>query len=55
VPATSESADFIGNTNINADDHQQYLATNPNGYGGIGGCVVAYAYSPKELPDAQKA
>ncbi len=29
------------------DYHQQYLAKNPNGYCGIGGCGVAY--SPKEL------
>jgi peptide-methionine (S)-S-oxide reductase len=25
------------------DYHQQYLAKNPNGYCGIGGCGVAYA------------
>jgi hypothetical protein len=33
--------------------HEQYLAKNPSGYCGIGGCGVAY--SPKELAGAQKA
>ena len=33
--------------------HQQYLATNPNGYCGTGGCGVAYR--PKELTSAEKA
>jgi peptide-methionine (S)-S-oxide reductase len=33
--------------------HQQYLAKNPNGYCGIGGCGVAY--SAKELAHSQKA
>jgi peptide-methionine (S)-S-oxide reductase len=35
------------------DYHQQYLAKNPNGYCGIGGCGVAY--SPKELRLNEKA
>jgi peptide-methionine (S)-S-oxide reductase len=35
------------------DYHQQYLAKNPDGYCGIGGCGVAY--SPKELPEAVQA
>jgi len=34
------------------DYHQQYLAKNPGGYCGIGGCGVAY--SPKESADRQK-
>ena len=33
--------------------HQQYLAKNPDGYCGIGGCGVAY--SAKELAESQKA
>jgi peptide-methionine (S)-S-oxide reductase len=33
------------------DYHQQYLAKNPNGYCGIGGCGVAY--TPKELESVQ--
>ena len=30
---------------FSADYHQQYLAKNPNGYCGIGGCGVSYAPS----------
>jgi peptide-methionine (S)-S-oxide reductase len=35
------------------DYHQQYLAKNPRGYCGLGGCGVAYV--PKELAEGQKA
>ena len=35
------------------DYHQQYLAKNPDGYCGIGGCGVAYA--PKVSAESQKA
>jgi peptide-methionine (S)-S-oxide reductase len=33
---------FRGISAIRADYHQQYLAKNPNGYCGIGGCGVTY-------------
>jgi peptide-methionine (S)-S-oxide reductase len=35
------------------DYHQQYLAKNPNGYCGIGGCGVPF--KADELPERQKA
>jgi len=35
------------------DDHQQYLAKNPNGYCGIGGCGVPFKLA--ELPVGEKA
>ena len=35
------------------DYHQQYLAKNPNGYCGIGGCGVRF--DPAELPVREKA
>ena len=28
---------------LGADYHQQYLAKNPDGYCGLGGCGVAYS------------
>jgi hypothetical protein len=33
---------FTREVSLSADYHQQYLAKNPNGYCGIGGCGVAY-------------
>jgi peptide-methionine (S)-S-oxide reductase len=35
------------------DYHQQYLAKNPNGYCGIGGCGVPFKLA--ELPVGEKA
>jgi len=35
------------------DHHQQYLAKNPNGYCGIGGCGVPF--KPAQLPPGEKA
>jgi peptide-methionine (S)-S-oxide reductase len=32
----------VGISNFRADYHQQYLAKNPNGYCGLGGCGVAF-------------
>jgi peptide methionine sulfoxide reductase MsrA len=43
---------FPGRSILSADYHQQYLAKNPGGYCGIGGCGVAY--SRKELAEVQK-
>ncbi len=31
-----------GNSGFSADYHQQYLAKNPDGYCGIGGCGVPF-------------
>jgi peptide methionine sulfoxide reductase MsrA len=36
-----------------ADYHQQYLAKNPNGYCGIGGCGVPFKFA--ELQVGEKA
>lgn len=33
---------FPGNSGLRAHYHQQYLAKNPNGYCGIGGCGVPF-------------
>ena len=33
---------FCGISNLRAYYHQQYLAKNPDGYCGIGGCGVPY-------------
>ena len=41
-PATTEPGDFRGRLCLAADYHQQYLAKNPNGYCGIGGCGIPY-------------
>jgi peptide-methionine (S)-S-oxide reductase len=35
------------------DYHQQYLAKNPNGYCGLGGCGVSF--KPTELPIGERA
>jgi peptide-methionine (S)-S-oxide reductase len=34
--------DVRGEKRFSADYHQQYLAKNPNGYCGIGGCGVPF-------------
>ena len=38
---------------VSADYHQQYLAKNPNGYCGIGGCGVPFKLA--ELQVGEKA
>jgi peptide-methionine (S)-S-oxide reductase len=38
---------------ISADYHQQYLAKNPDGYCGIGGCGVPF--KPAEVAVGEKA
>jgi peptide methionine sulfoxide reductase MsrA len=38
---------------VNADYHQQYLAKNPDGYCGIGGCGVPFKVA--ELRVGEKA
>ena len=45
--------DFRARKTISADYHQQYLAKNPNGYCGIGGCGVAFKSA--ELQVGEKA
>jgi hypothetical protein len=42
-----------GISRIGADYHQQYLAKNPNGYCGIGGCRVPFKLA--ELQVGEKA
>ncbi len=44
---------FQGISTFRADYHQQYLAKNPNGYCGIGGCGVPFKLA--ELPVGEKA
>ena len=45
--------DFLASKRISPDYHQQYLAKNPNGYCGIGGCGVPFKIA--ELPVGEKA
>ena len=45
--------DFREEIPLSADYHQQYLAKNPNGYCGIGGCGVPVKLA--ELPVGEKA
>jgi peptide methionine sulfoxide reductase MsrA len=45
--------DFRGINRFSADYHQQYLAKNPNGYCGIGGCGVPFKLA--ELQVGEKA
>ena len=42
-----------GISNLRAHYHQQYLAKNPDGYCGIGGCGVPFKLA--ELPVGDKA
>lgn len=44
--------DFGARKRVSADYHQQYLAKNPNGYCGIGGCGVPFKLA--ELPIGEK-
>jgi len=44
---------FRGDSVHRADYHQQYLAKNPNGYCGIGGCGVPFKLA--ELQVGEKA
>jgi peptide methionine sulfoxide reductase MsrA len=39
---TRKLRDFLAGRGFSADYHQQYLAKNPNGYCGIGGCGVPF-------------
>jgi len=45
--------DFRAGKSFSADYHQQYLAKNPNGYCGIGGCGVPFKLA--ELQVGEKA
>jgi peptide methionine sulfoxide reductase MsrA len=45
--------DFRAGKSFSADYHQQYLAKNPNGYCGIGGCGVPFKSA--ELQVGEKA
>jgi len=45
--------DFLGENCFSPDYHQQYLAKNPNGYCGIGGCGVPFKVA--ELQVGEKA
>ena len=44
---------FRAGNRFDADYHQQYLAKNPNGYCGIGGCGVPFKLA--ELQVGEKA
>jgi peptide-methionine (S)-S-oxide reductase len=44
---------FHGNSDPRVHYHQQYLAKNPNGYCGIGGCGVPFRLA--ELQVGEKA
>jgi hypothetical protein len=52
LPAT-QLPGFRGYSSFRADYHQQYLAKNPNGYCGIGGCGVPFKLA--ELQVGEKA
>jgi hypothetical protein len=53
VPAMPHPTGFPGKYSFSADYHQQYLAKNPDGHCGIGGCGVAFRSA--ELQRAEKA
>ena len=44
---------FRGINRFAEDYHQQYLAKNPDGYCGLGGCGVTYKFP--EIPASEKA
>jgi len=52
-PAATYAHNFCAKKRISADYHQQYLAKNPSGYCGIGGCGVPFKSA--ELPVGEKA
>ena len=53
VPGVWYMTDCRARKYISADYHQQYLAKNPNGYCGIGGCGVPFKLA--ELQVGEKA
>src|ERR1700730_13303967 len=53
VTTATELAGFCGQSSFSACYHQQYLAKNPNGYCGIGGCGVPFKLA--ELQVGEKA
>ena len=53
APASIYLTGFRGKSNFSAEYHQQYLAKNPDGYCGIGGCGVPFKLA--ELPVGEKA
>jgi hypothetical protein len=53
APAARQLHGFRGDSSLRAYYHQQYLAKNPNGYCGIGGCGVPFKLA--ELQVGEKA
>jgi peptide-methionine (S)-S-oxide reductase len=53
TPETLQLPGFRAISGFSADYHQQYLAKNPNGYCGIGGCGVPFKLA--ELQVGEKA
>ena len=53
LPAECQMTDFSARRIVSADYHPQYLAKNPDGYCGIGGCGVPFKLA--ELPVGEKA
>ena len=51
--ALQQPRGFCGISSLREDYHQQYLAKNPDGYCGIGGCGVPFKVA--ELRDGEKA
>jgi len=52
-PPTVQPCGIRGISNLGGDYHQQYLAKNPNGYCGLGGCGVPFKIA--ELQVGEKA
>jgi hypothetical protein len=53
APATVQRRGFCGISSLRGDYHQQYLAKNPDGYCGVGGCGVPFKVA--ELQVGEKA
>jgi hypothetical protein len=53
VPLMHQARGFQCESNFSADYHLRYLAKNPNGYCGIGGCGVPFKLA--ELQVGEKA
>jgi hypothetical protein len=53
-PPQKQTRGFRGKSTLRAYFHQQYLAKNPDGYCGIGGCGVPFK-SAAELQVGEKA